>query len=172
MIRFSLALLAVLAVSLSAAEAKVVRLGVPPVAEVTLPDAWGPEETDNGVEANSPDGKIYMSFEVHPLGNEGDAMGRAMRAAVEWVRGRGAQLDRFTPPAEGRFNQWTALRATASGRDNDGKPTEVEVIGIPLNATTALIVLGWYETGAEQANAPTLAAIIESVRPVGGIVRL
>jgi hypothetical protein len=167
MIRVSLALLAVLVLSLSAAEAKVFRLGVPPVAEVTLPDAWGPEETDNGVEANSPVGKIYMSFEVHPFGNEGDGMGRAMRAAVEWVRERGAQLDRFTPPVEGRFNKWTAVRATASGRDNDGEPTSVEVIGVPLNATTALIFFGCYETGAERANAPTLAAIIESVRPVG-----
>lgn len=149
----------------SAAVAGEFKLGTPPVAVITIPDSWGPSLTDTGVEATSDDGDIYIGVEVTRIEAQNKGLADAMLAAFEWVASQGAKLDAPAQPTTGNFNTWSGLRSEAKGTDAEGKPTVVEVIGVPVNETTALVFTGWYVPGAEQRNAETIGKILQSIQP-------
>lgn len=163
-----LVLFATLAIGVSitvVARAAEFRLGAPPVAVITIPDAWKPAETDTGVEATSDDGDIYVGVEVTSIGADNKGLADAMLASFEWVVGQGATLDAPSAPTAGKFNTWSGMRSETKGKDAEGRPTVVEVIGVPVNETTALIFTGWYVPGSEQKNAEALGKILESIQP-------
>jgi hypothetical protein len=146
-----------------AAEAKTFRLGKPAVATVSIPDSWKPEETEDGIEANSPDGTIYLSIEVAPLG-DGTALAKAMRAAVDWVTEQGAKLNGYGEAVNATVNGWEAIAATTSGKDADGNDTMVDVVGVIVSPTTGLVLLSWYDPRGEK-NRPAVERIINSLKP-------
>ena len=141
------------------------KLGSPPVAVINIPESWNPAETDTGVEATSDDGDIYVGVQVTASGAQNKELAETMLAAFEWVAGQGAVLESPTAPTTGKFNTWTGMRSEAKGKDAEGKPTVVEVIGVPVNETTALIFTGWYVPGAEEKNAEAIGKILESIQP-------
>lgn len=146
------------------------ELGSPPVATVTIPRNWNPNETDNGVEANSPDNRIYYSFEVARLtrtgGRTGEALGEAMMEAVQWVIDQGATLGDPAPMNEFTHNGMPGIGTRFTGKDGDGNDTVVDVAAMIVNETTGLIAMSWYAPGSETRHMPVITRMFESLRPV------
>jgi hypothetical protein len=142
-------------------------LGNPPVARVDLPRSWSPNETNAGAEANSPDGRVYVSVEAHEAAND-DQLRRVIQDTFDWLRGRGVQFDPIPPakpiphPVYGDVSL-----GEVTGRDREGKPTAADIITIMANPSKVLVMLAWYDAGAEREHRAALISIVQSIRPAG-----
>jgi hypothetical protein len=163
MIRWAALLCALTVLAVSPALAGTFTLGKPPIATVTIPDSWQPDLTDDGVESLSPDKSVYLSIEVKALG-DGTELALAMKEAVDWVEEQGATLTERTPASDATVNGWQAIAAQAFGRDADGNPTAVDVVGVIINQTAGLVMLSWYDPRREN-NAATVRRIVQSLKP-------
>lgn len=142
-------------------------LGNPPVARVDLPRSWSPNETNAGAEANSPDGRVYVSVEAHEAAND-DQLRRVIRDTFDWLRGRGVQLDPIPPAKPIRHPVYGDVSlGEVTGRDRDGKPTAADIITIMANPSKVLVMLAWYDAGAEREHNAALISIMQSIRPAG-----
>lgn len=160
-------LAAVLLLALAAAPtlAQTFELGSPPVAVVDLPRAWAPNETDNGVEANSPDGRVYVSVETAPAQNDAELQ-RTIAATFDWLREQGVRLDPVQPAKTFRHQHYGDVTiGEVSGRDADGNPTSADIIVLMADPRTAVLALLWYETGAEREHRETMIRLVQSIRP-------
>jgi hypothetical protein len=140
-------------------------IGEPPVADVTMPEAWSPNETDAGVEANSPDGQVYLSVEVAAAGSDA-ALRNSIRGVFEWLQERGVKLDPVPDGQPLRLQHWAdATHGVVTGRDSNGDPTAADIIVISANPTTVIIAVAWYSPGAERTHGETMRSVIHSIRP-------
>ncbi len=149
------------------ASAQTFTLGSPGLVEITIPRTWEPSETDNGVEATSPDGLLYMSAEVHPSGPDGAGVETAVSDAFQWVIDQGVRFEGTMPAPETitPFNEWGgAIAVTWTGRDAQRARTVVSVTAVKLDADNALILMGWASNDGDQTNLAALTRIVQSVR--------
>lgn len=136
------------------------KLGVPPIAQVTIPDSWKPEETDDGVEANSPDGEIYLSIEVKAAGG----LEKAFTEAIEWIEGKGVKIDaKSQVTAEGSINEFPVFRVIFEGKDEDGDANVIAVTALKVNESTAMLMTAWGYPGSEAKNDAALKRILGSL---------
>lgn len=157
----------VLTVAAVPAHAQTFELGSPPVAVVDMPRAWSPTETDNGVEANSPDGRIYVSVESAPAQSDAQLQ-RLIAATFDWLREQGVRLDPLQPAKTFRHQHYGDVTlGEVSGRDADGNPTSADIIVLMANPETAVLALLWYEPGAESEHQQTMIRLVQSIRPPG-----
>lgn len=137
------------------------KLGVPPIAQVTIPDGWSPEETDDGVEANSPDGEIYLSIEVKAAGD----LEKAFIEAFKWVESKGVKIDgKSQVTAEGNINEFPVFRIVYEGKDEDGDDNVIAVTALKVNENTAMLMTAWGYPGSEAKNDAALKRILGSLK--------
>lgn len=142
------------------AQAKSFKLGTPPIASVTMPDKWKPEETDAGVEATSPDEEIYLAVEVASVAKLDDAITQALG----FLMGEGVVPDTSTQKEENfEVNGMKAFALSYLGKDKDG-PTKISLVIIIPNQTTALILTYWGTEKGEQTHGKTLTGILQSIK--------
>lgn len=73
------------------AEAKTIKFpSEKPIASITIPDSWEPEETESGVQGTSPDSAVYLSADVASSRSiekvSGDAVDSLPRTASPSIR--------------------------------------------------------------------------------------
>ncbi|MBB3571930.1 hypothetical protein FHX05_006081, partial [Rhizobium sp. BK491] len=88
---FALALF-VLASPFGAQAATLTFPGDKPVASITIPDSWKPEETDGGVQGTSDDSAVYLSVEVA----NGKSMEKVVTGAIDFLAKNKVTIDPST----------------------------------------------------------------------------
>ena len=63
-----------------------------PLATVTIPDSWKADDIEDGIEAISNDGEVYLAIET----TDADNVKEAMTASVEFLKEKGVTVDEST----------------------------------------------------------------------------
>jgi hypothetical protein len=160
-----LPVLAALALSLYAIGADAKTFAVPdddPIATVTVPDAWGPNPYDGGVEATSADGTVYIAIEQVTA----DDVKSAVEEGFKFFLKQGVEVDPKTQKMEDvKINGLDAFDMSFSGKDKDG-PADISLTLVQTNAKTKFMLLYyWGSSEGAKANSADLKAISDSIQP-------
>ena len=158
----ALALLA-LTSPLAAHAATLTFPGDKPVASITIPDSWKPEETDGGVQGTSDDSAVYLSAEVA----SGKSMEKVVTGAIDFLAKNKITIDpstqKETPTTEVNGLQMATLEW--DGKDEDG-PVSIGLLIVQVSADNALVVTYWGNKGDEDKHDAEVKAIVASIKPV------
>jgi hypothetical protein len=160
-----LPVLAALALGLYAASADAKTFAVPdddPIATVTVPDTWGPNPYDGGVEATSADGTVYIAVEQVTA----DDVKSAIEEGFKFFLKQGVEVDPATQKTQDiKINGLDAFDMSISGKDKDG-PADISLTLVETNAKTKFLLLYyWGSPEGAKANAAELKTISDSIQP-------
>lgn len=146
------------------AEAKNFTIGDPPVAVVALPDKWKPRAYDDGVEANAPDGGVYVAVEAVKIKD----VETATRDGIKYFQKNGVTLDQSTmKKKEMKLGSFDAVDVTWSGKDKDG-PTNVSLTFVIMSETQSVLLYLWGTDDDMKEAGTELNEIANSLKKVGG----
>ena len=60
-----------------------------PIASITIPDTWGPKETETGIDATSDDEAIYISIDVA----DSETSDKVVEDAIAFLEKNGVKID-------------------------------------------------------------------------------
>ncbi|MBP0685903.1 hypothetical protein J8J21_22925, partial [Mycobacterium tuberculosis] len=63
-----------------------------PVASITIPNSWGPKETEGGIDATSDDSAIYLSVDVA----DAKTSDKVISDAIDFLTENGVKIDDST----------------------------------------------------------------------------
>jgi len=133
--------------------------GDAPIATVTIPDAWSSKAIDNGVDATSDDGSVYVAIEV----TNGKDLKDATAEAAKFLASNGVSIDETTAKqTEGKINGLDGVEIAWSGKDKDG-PTNVSLSFIAVTSDKLLLLTYWATPDGEKKNAKELGDILSSI---------
>lgn len=151
---------ALLALAAAPAAAATYELGTPPIAQVSLPDAWSPTVSERGVEATTSDDEIYVAVQLASI----EKMEDAVKQALTYLIGQGVQIDASTQRQQSaQINGMDAASLSFSGKDEDGSDVEVSVSVIIVNPTAAIVLTYWGSKAGETTYAAELRGILQSL---------
>ncbi|MBB6489267.1 histidine kinase [Rhizobium lusitanum] len=137
--------------------------GEKPVASITIPDSWKPEETDSGVEGTSDDSAVYLSADVA----NNKSIDKVVTDAIDFLAKNKVTIDpstkKETPTTEVNGLQMGTLEW--DGKDENG-PISVGLLIVQVSADNALVVTYWGDKGAEDKHDAEVKAIVASIKPV------
>lgn len=132
-----------------------------PVAQITIPDDWDPEETDYGIQANSDDDAIYLAIDVADDKNTE----KVITDAFKFLENNGVSVDTATQKqSEEMLNGMKMVNFDWSGKDKDGDVS----IGISLVGAKPgklLVITYWGTKGEQEKYAKVLLDMISSLKP-------
>jgi hypothetical protein len=132
-----------------------------PVAQISIPDSWGPEETDYGIQANSDDDAIYIAFDVA----DDKTTEKVITDAFAFLENNGVSVDASTQKqGQDKLNGMDMVTFDWSGKDKDGDVS----IGIALIAAKPgklLVATYWGTKGEQEKHAKELNGILSSLKP-------
>jgi hypothetical protein len=133
-------------------------------ASVTIPDEWKPETYDNGVEAVSDDGEVYLAIET--VG--GESLDKSIDDAMAYLKKQGVTVDDETAVTkEGKLGEMDVVHTNWDGKDADGK-CRVTLSIVAVSKGHGLLVIYWASPKGDQneANTKALDAIANSIKPL------
>nr|WP_210300791.1 histidine kinase [Rhizobium rhizoryzae] len=132
-----------------------------PVASITIPDSWNPEETDTGIQATSSDEAIYLAIDV---ADAADA-GKVVDEAIKFLDKNGVKVDESTQKqSEDTINGMKMMNFDWSGKDKDG-PVNIGLSVLAPSANKVLLITYWGTKGEQEKHAQDLIGIISSLKP-------
>lgn len=158
-----MAVLAVLSCLLPGlADAKTVKLtGARPVATVTIPDSWNPDEYDGGVEAQSPDDEVYVAVEMSSL----KGLENATMEAIKFFHKQGVTLNGDPVQSEHKLNGMDVVDLAWNGRDKDGE-AEISLSFVIVSETRVLLLYYWGSPAGGAKHRKTLTGILNSIKHI------
>jgi hypothetical protein len=158
----ALALLAAAAFPLLA-QAKTIKFpSEKPIASITIPNSWEPEETETGVQGTSPDSAVYLSADVA----SSNSIEKVSGDAVDFLTKNGVTIDpktqKDTPITEVNGMKMTTIEW--DGKDQDG-PVSVGLLFVQTSGDNALVVTYWGSKGDEDKHDGEVKEIISSIKP-------
>jgi hypothetical protein len=131
-----------------------------PIAEITIPDSWSPEETDSGIQATSDDEAIYLAIDI---ANE-KTSDKVIDDAFQFLKDNGVNVNGSTQKrSEDTVNGLAMLNFDWNGTDKDG-PVNIGLSMVPVRADRMLVITYWGEKGKQETHADELLAIINSLK--------
>jgi len=132
-----------------------------PIATVSIPDSWGPNAYDGGVEGTSADGKIYVAFESVDAADVKSATEEGLKYFIK----QGVTLDSDSMKTKDiKINNLDAFDLTFTGKDKDG-PANISLTLVQTNAKNKFLLLYyWGSSDGEKANLADLKAISDSIQ--------
>ncbi len=159
---FMMAVLAVLSCLPGLAEAKTVKLtGAKPVATVTIPDSWKPDEYDWGVEAQSPDDEIYVAVEVSSV----KGLEKAAEEAMKFYKKQGVTVKGDPVQSEHKLNGMDVVDLSWKGRDKDGE-ADISLSFVIVSETRVLLLYYWGSPAGGAKHRETLSGILNSIKRI------
>ncbi len=163
MIKPLLAFLTIASLGIFSADAKTMKVPSDefPVASITFPDNWEPEEINNGVAGTSEDEAVYLA--VVAVGND-----KGMDAEIEdtfaFLKEHNVTLDDATKK-ENKFkiNELEANELLYQGKDEDG-PAAVSITFVPIK-DKVIVLTYWVSTEDEKKHQEEVGKIIKSLKP-------
>jgi hypothetical protein len=133
-----------------------------PIASITFPDDWEPEEVNNGVAGQSPDTAVYMAAVA--IGNE-KGMKAELDDTFEFLKEHNVKLDKSTKK-ENKFKlrDVEVDELIYHGEDEDG-PTSVSISFIPVKDKIVVLTY-WVTTEKETEHQEEVGKILKSLKPV------
>lgn len=135
------------------------------VALVTIPDAWEPENSEEGVVAISPDGVTMIYFEVAGTEEELDAL---IEANLTWLmEDNEVEVDQDSME-EHEFTDGgrTWSRISWSGEGKESGPALIGFLFSPVGGGKILTVTYWIDKEGSEKSLKTLEKIFASVKSV------
>jgi hypothetical protein len=131
-----------------------------PVASITIPDDWGPKETETGIDATSDDNAIYISIDVA----DGETSDKVVEDAVAFLEKNGVKIDASTQKESSeKLNGMDMTNLDWSGSDNDGD-VSVGLSFLSPKAGKLLVITYWGTKGMQEQHGPELQTIITSLK--------
>lgn len=131
-----------------------------PVATMTIPDDWGPKETETGIDATAPDNSIYLAVDVATADNTE----ATVKEAIEYLKEQGVTVDAASAKQdEGTLNGMPLFTISWSGTDADG-PASIGLAAVTVGDKN-LVFTYWGTQGEEDKNAEAVNAIMRSLKP-------
>lgn len=131
------------------------------VASINIPDAWEPEEINNGVAGESPDKAVY--FAAVAVGNE-KGMNAELDDTFEFLKEHNVQLDKSSKKEDKfKINDIEAEELSFEGKDEDG-PTAVSIAFVPMK-DKVIVVTYWVSTEKEKKHQEEVGKILNSLKP-------
>jgi hypothetical protein len=131
-----------------------------PIAEITIPDSWEPEETETGIQATSPDSAIYLSIDI---ANQ-KTTDKVIDDAVAFLEDNGVKIDASTQKqSEDKINGMDMANFDWEGKDKDGAVN----IGLSLVSPQPgklLVITYWGTKGEQEKHADALLKLIGSLK--------
>jgi hypothetical protein len=163
MTRFILTLIAVSSLVAASAFAKTMKLPNDefPIATISFPDSWEPEEVTNGVAGQSPDTAVYIAAVA--VGSE-KGMKAELDDTFEFLKEHKVELDKSTKK-ENKFkiNDLDVEELIYQGKDEDG-PTSVSIAFVTIK--DKLVILTYWVTSAEEKkHQEEVGKIVHSLKP-------
>jgi hypothetical protein len=132
-----------------------------PVATITIPDDWGPKETETGVDATSPDDAVYLSADV---ATAKDTAG-VVQDAVKWLGEQGITVDTATEKqTTDTVNGMPMTAVYWDGTDKDG-PVSIGLAAVTIGADTNIVFTYWGTKGDEDKDEKAIIDIVRSLKP-------
>lgn len=158
-------LLAVAALMTVSAQAKTMKLpnDEKPVATITMPDSWDPDEIENGVAGESGDEAVYLAA-VAVSSKKG--MDAEIDDTFKMLKEHNVELDQSSKK-ENKFkvNGIDAEELLFQGKDEDG-PTAVSICFVPMK-DSVIVLTYWVTTKEEAKHQAEVGQIVNSLKPVG-----
>src|SRR4051812_4981741 len=130
-----------------------------PIAQITIPDSWGPEETESGIQATSDDSAIYLSVDI---ANE-KTSDKVIDDAIEFLQSNGVKIDEKTQKqSEDTINGMKMTNLDWSGTDKDG-PASIGLSFVSPKSGKLLVITYWGTKGEQEKHGKELMAIINSL---------
>src|SRR5436853_621234 len=163
MIKSILALLVVSSLIATPTFAKTLKLPNDefPIASITFPDDWEPEEVTNGVAGQSPDTAVYLAAVA--VGSE-KGMKAELDDTFEFLKEHNVKLDKSTKK-ENKFklHDVEVDELIYHGEDEDG-PTSVSISFIPVKDKIVVLTY-WVTTEKETEHQEEVGKILKSLKP-------
>lgn len=159
---YTIALAGALCVFATSAEAKVFSIpSQDAIATISIPDDWKPNETDNGIEMNSPDAGIYVDAEQV----QGADIATAVTETVTLLTKQGLVIDESSKQqSDSEKNGLKMHDFLFKGKDKDG-PTNFSITLIETATPDKFLMLTfWGSDEAVKANDKVLGEIAQSVQ--------
>lgn len=158
------ALLAALVLALAPVASHAATLNFPseaPVASVTIPDEWKPEETESGIQAQSPDDAVYLSMDVA----DGDNVEKVIGDTFKYLEDQKVTVDPATQKeTDATVNGMVVKNFEWSGKDQTGDAS-IAVALVQVSAENMLVLTYWGTPGDQDKHGDTIAAILSSMKP-------
>ncbi len=131
-----------------------------PVASISFPDDWEPEEVNNGVEGQSPDSAVYLAAVA--VGNE-KRMDAELDDTFAFLKEHKVDLDASTKK-ENKFklNGVEVNELLFEGKDEDG-PTAVSIAFVPMKDKVVVLTY-WVTTEKEDKHQEEVGKIVQSLK--------
>lgn len=165
MIKPILALVAISALLTGPAFSKTLKLPNDefPIASITFPDDWEPDEINNGAAAQSPDTAVYLAAVA---GGSEKGMAAEIDDTFEMLKAHDVTIDKASKKtSKFNLNGIEAEEMTFKGKDEDG-PTTISIAFVPVDKKVVVITY-WVTTAKEKQHQPEVAKILKSLRPNG-----
>ncbi len=158
------ALLAAFVLALASSAAHAATLNFPsdgPVASVTIPDDWKPEETESGIQAQSPDDAIYLSMDVAGSDN----IEKVIDDNFAYLKEHGVTVDAATQKeTDATVNGMGVKNYEWSGKDENGD-VSIALALIQPSPEKLLVMTYWGTKGEQDKHGDAIVSILSSLKP-------
>lgn len=132
-----------------------------PVAQITMPDSWDPEETESGIQGTSDDGAIYISIDVA----SDKTSDKVIDDALDFLKDNGVTVDpKSQKESDDEVNGMKMSNLDWDGSDKDG-PVNIGLSFLSPRAGKLLVVTYWGSKGDQEKHGKQLVSIINSLKP-------
>jgi hypothetical protein len=136
-----------------------------PVASFTIPASWSPSEYEDGVEATSDDGSIYIAVEAADISSSDD-VSSAMIESLKYLTKKGVTVNSDSvKQTNAKVNGMNVVDVSWQGKDSDGA-CEVSLSIVVVTAKKGLLLTYWGSPEGKKKYDKDLQAIAESIKPL------
>jgi hypothetical protein len=132
-----------------------------PIASITFPDDWEPEEVNNGVAGQSPDSAVYLAAVA--VGSE-KGMDAELDDTFAFLKEHKVELDKSTKKeSKFKLNGEEVNELIYQGKDEDG-PCSVSISFVPIKDKIVVLTY-WVTTEKEKKHQEEVGKILQSIKP-------
>lgn len=132
-----------------------------PIASISIPKSWGPEETESGIQATSDDSAIYLAIDIA----DEKTSDKVIDEALAFLKEAGVTIDGSTQKqSEEMVNGMSMSNFDWTGTDTDG-PVNVGLSVLSPKPGKLLLITYWGTKGEQEKHGDELLAIISSLKP-------
>lgn len=134
-----------------------------PIAQMTIPDSWGPEETESGIQATSDDSAIYLSVDVA----DAKTSDKVIEDAIDFLQKNGVTInEKSQKESSDTLNGMKMSNLDWDGSDKDG-PVNIGLSFVSPKPGKLLVITYWGTKGEQEKHGQELMAIIGSLKAAG-----
>jgi hypothetical protein len=136
-----------------------------PVASFTIPASWNPSEYENGVEATSDDGTVYIAIEATDIASADDATSSMMQAMKQLAK-KGVTVDVVSvKKTKAKVNGLDVVDVSWDGKDSEGA-CNVSLSIVMVTPQKGLLLTYWASPEGEKKYEKDLREIGQSIKPL------